>query len=119
MKQKYYWILGFVFLIGLILIFNYSIKDNTPNPPLETDKKCGIENCHGIDITCGSEIPEFCTEIYMIGDFCREFAQCEIIGGTCQLTENSKFNECKSCVEKCNELIGPEAFACENNCREK
>jgi len=33
-----------------------------------TQQKCGIENCHGLDITCGSDVPDACTEIYMIGD---------------------------------------------------
>ncbi len=67
------------------------------------EEKCGIENCHGLDITCGSNIPDGCTEIYMIGDGCRQYAKCEIINGKCQLVQNKKFEDCKSCVEKCSE----------------
>ncbi|VVB75045.1 Uncharacterised protein [Candidatus Tiddalikarchaeum anstoanum] len=29
-----------------------------------TAQKCGIENCHGLDITCGPNIPEVCTTLY-------------------------------------------------------
>ena len=67
------------------------------------EEKCGIENCHGLDITCGPNIPDACTEIYMIGDGCRQYAKCEIINGKCQLVQNKKFEDCKSCVEKCSE----------------
>jgi hypothetical protein len=87
---------------------------------INTTKKCGIENCHGLEITCGQNIPDACTEVYMIGDFCRQYAVCEIINDKCKLIENSKFDECKVCVENCIEdFQGSEAFDCENECREK
>ncbi len=37
---------------------------------------CGIENCHGLEIKCGSNVPNFCTEVYEIGDKCRKYAKC-------------------------------------------
>lgn len=80
---------------------------------------CGIENCHGLDITCGSNIPETCTEIYQLGDFCRQYVECKVVDDQCQLVENSKFDQCKSCVEECENLDdSEEAFECEENCRE-
>jgi hypothetical protein len=76
-------------------------------------KECGIENCHGLDISCGSDIPDFCTEIYMLGDFCRQYVNCGIIGGECKLLDNPLFEECKSCVEKCSD------FECEEECSKR
>jgi len=82
--------------------------------------KCGIESCHGLDITCGPDIPEMCTELYKLGDFCREYADCAVINNACQLNASEKFYACKSCIENCEELYdGPEAFDCESSCRER
>ena len=63
-------------------------------------RPCGIENCHGLNITCGTNIAKVCTENYAIGDGCRRYASCEIIGGKCQLAKSEKFDTCKSCIEK-------------------
>jgi len=81
-------------------------------------QKCGIENCHGLDIKCGPNIPEVCTAIYKLGDFCRQFASCEIVNGKCQLIKSAEFDECKACVDECSKLTGSETFDCEHNCRE-
>lgn len=81
--------------------------------------RCGIENCHGLDIKCGPNIPNACTMEYQIGDRCREYAKCEIINGKCQLTQNIKFQHCKSCVEKCVKNFKDniqKQFDCEENC---
>ncbi len=83
------------------------------------NQECEIENCHGLEIECGPDITEFCTEVYQLGDKCRNFASCEIINGECQLAENQQFEECKSCVEDCLQQFpddGDKAFECESNC---
>ena len=81
---------------------------------------CGIENCHGLDISCGPNVPDACTAMYQLGDFCRQYANCSIINGSCALEQNQEFLTCKSCIEDCEELYdGIDAFDCENVCREK
>jgi hypothetical protein len=89
-----------------------------PENPQGTDK-CGIENCHGLDIVCGPNIAEMCTAIYMAGDNCRQLASCEIINGNCQMANSPRFETCKSCVNKCesdfpNDQI--KFFECESKC---
>jgi len=96
------------------------------NPKFDTPEKdddninsrCGIENCHGLDIKCGSNIAEICTEIYEIGDRCRQYAICELVNGECKLIENTHFKECKTCVQNCIDKFknAPEQFSCESNC---
>lgn len=80
---------------------------------------CGIENCHGMDIKCGSNIPDACTMIYQIGDICREHAKCHVYQGKCQLTKNDSFEKCKNCVQKCideNKNQIEKQFDCEATC---
>ena len=84
-------------------------------------EKCGIENCHGMDIVCGPNVAEICTEIYMAGDNCRQYASCQTVGGQCVLEKTPKFDSCKSCVERCgadhkDDQIG--FFQCESKCTE-
>jgi hypothetical protein len=88
---------------------------NEPAPP--KDEKCGLENCHGLEISCGTNVPEMCTEMYQLGDFCRQYAVCETIGGQCQMVPNENFDKCKSCVAECEDLGGEPAFECEAECR--
>lgn len=100
---------------------NNSQKDFTS--PIEVENpaytgQCGIENCHGLDIVCGDNVPEACTEIYAIGDFCRQFASCEISGDSCQLAESKEFSKCKGCIEECIEYDDPTRVeSCELKCR--
>ena len=80
---------------------------------------CERENCHGLEIQCGANPPNFCTEIYRIGDRCLPYAECGIQNGICQQTENVQFTACKICVEKCEEEYQEnpmEAFQCEEAC---
>lgn len=84
-------------------------------------EKCGIENCHGLDIQCGPNIAEQCTMMYGFGDRCRAFAQCQIIDGRCGLVESKEFKACVDCVKACEESNKgdiPQAFACEGSCGE-
>lgn len=83
--------------------------------------KCGLQECHGISVTCGSNVPEVCTADYELGDKCRAFASCQVISGNCQLVTTSKFDVCKSCVENClsqfqNDAV--KASQCEATCGE-
>ncbi len=92
----------------------------------ETPKKyktrCGIENCHGLDITCGPNAPLMCTQMYGFGDNCRQYARCQVIDGKCQLLQNKKFDDCKACVNQCakdfkNDIAA--SFGCESQCMQK
>lgn len=83
---------------------------------------CGIENCHGPDFTCGPNIPEACSEIYMFGDGCRRFAKCEIRAGKCQKVPIEDFDKCKACSENCSNNFkndNVKMFECEANCWQK
>ncbi len=62
---------------------------------------CGITSCHGMDIRCGSDIPDMCTAVYQTGDKCRQYAICTTDGGTCRMVPSQEFDTCKSCVEQC------------------
>lgn len=80
---------------------------------------CSLENCHGLDIRCGSNPPDICTEIYEIGDNCLQYAKCGVQNEKCQQIENPQFTQCKSCVQKCidaNESDNMKLFECENKC---
>ncbi len=80
---------------------------------------CSLENCHGLNIVCGSNPPDVCTEIYEIGDKCLQYAKCGVQDGKCQQIQNSQFTQCKSCVQKCidaNENDNMKLFECESKC---
>jgi len=81
--------------------------------------KCGIESCHGLEITCGQNVPEACDAMYMAGDNCRMFVSCEKQDGKCQVVKSLRFEECKTCVQRCEAKFGsdPSAFfTCESAC---
>jgi hypothetical protein len=102
-------------------------RDKTaPNPVTKTpavldqaSEDCALENCHGLDFTCGPNAPQVCNEMYALGDFCRQYAICETISGKCQLVAPEKLEACKTCVSKCNNPDGEAAFECESGCREE
>ncbi len=118
-----------VFVLIVLAIFiwnNYQIQvQERPDKPIklppQISGKCGIESCHGLDITCGPNIPEVCDMMYMAADDCRQYASCQSINGQCKLEKSPKFDSCKSCVEKCvidhkdDSLNG---FDCESKCAE-
>ncbi len=83
------------------------------------EQKCWVENCHWLDIKCWPNVAEICTQQYVAWDSCRQFATCEIVSGNCQLQVSSKFNLCKSCVEKCetdNKVYTEKFMECESQC---
>jgi len=80
---------------------------------------CAVENCHGLDIQCGSNPPDVCTMIYQVGDKCLKYATCGVQNGTCGQTQNSQFTQCKTCVQKCidtNKDDNIKLFECESGC---
>lgn len=82
-------------------------------------QECGIENCHGLDIVCGSNRAEACTELYQLGDRCRQYADCSVVGGICKYIENPQFTACKNCVRGCEDRYGGDSirlFQCEGDC---
>jgi len=92
------------------------VKHGVPYAP---PPRCGIANCHGLNIICGPNPPQFCTEMYQLGDFCRQFAKCGIVGSDCVQIESPDFEFCKICVEECEKFdYGQQAFECEDKCRQ-
>lgn len=81
--------------------------------------KCGLENCHGMDFVCSDKPAEFCTEMYAMGDFCRQYAKCEIVKGKCGLKKSLKLERCIDCVKACLSLTSEEQRECEDQCRTK
>jgi hypothetical protein len=85
------------------------------NPP-----DCGLTPCHGLDLTCGPDIPEVCTAVYQLGDKCRQFTSCTTdSNGTCRMETKPEFDTCRTCVQTClNESRNDpsKSFACEEKC---
>jgi hypothetical protein len=85
-----------------------------------TPSACALETCNGFNnISCGSNPPDVCIEIYEVGDKCLRYAKCGVQNGTCQQIQNPQFTECKSCVQKCidtNKNDNSKLFECENKC---
>jgi len=80
---------------------------------------CMVQECHGLGVSCGTNAPDVCTEVYELGDRCRAFAICEIVDGKCVVSAGQEFKDCKSCVEKCEQAHGTdptELFSCEGRC---
>ena len=105
---------------GFLLTKKTNILPENPSPSQPGNgKNCVMLTCHGLDISCGQTIEDIvCTEIYEGGDRCRQFATCEMVGGSCQPKLSPKFLECKQCVEECNIYQGNHIkyFECENKC---
>ncbi len=81
--------------------------------------KCGIENCHGLDIKCGPNPAEVCNMMYMLGDKCRKYASCGYSNGVCGQITDPRFDVCKACVEKCSVDYKSDqsgSFNCEAKC---
>jgi hypothetical protein len=84
-----------------------------------TPEPCGVENCHGMEISCGPNIAEICTMQYMLGDKCRNLASCRNVNGSCTVVQQPGYTNCTSCVEQCNRTAGSDpvkAFECESRC---
>jgi hypothetical protein len=91
-----------------------TIPTATPAP-----SSCGLTNCHGLDVACGANPPQVCTEEYKVGDRCRKYARCDNSGGGCTLVTDPQFNTCKTCVQQCEIGAGVDdlaALSCEEKC---
>lgn len=87
--------------------------------PTAISLQCGVQECHGFDVTCGSKVPSVCTEQYALGDKCRSHASCRRENGTCTLIKDIGFESCVSCVKTCQNDFStdPNAlFQCESMC---
>lgn len=130
-KRFFIPVLSIIILIGAVLIAGCTTGSPggnsvttpvtatiTPGNPDMPD--CGLTPCHGLDLTCGPDIPEVCTAVYQLGDKCRQYAHCTIdSNGTCQLVTNPEFDACKSCVQAClseSRDDPSKSFACEEKC---
>lgn len=104
-------------LFGLIVISVIIVFLFFGYPVIISEQACGVENCHGMDVLCGPNVPQACTENYQVGDRCRQYASCQIVGGDCSLVAGDLFDACKRCVGEClsgNDSI--EIFSCESLC---
>jgi predicted small lipoprotein YifL len=101
---------------------NQKPNDANPKPkPPQVSGKCGMENCHGLEITCGPNTREACDSMYVFGDNCRQYASCQNTNGECKLEKTAKFDTCKSCVEKCAKTFPNDPMKnaeCESKCSE-
>lgn len=102
----------------LILIFILCLFDTVTVAAEKKLRNCGLENCHGLDLKCSFNTPKMCTEMYAIGDFCREYAKCEISNNACVLVKNSKLDKCINCMSKCQKQDPIVHSECESRCRE-
>jgi hypothetical protein len=105
------------FSIILFILITSWIRNAGAEPLVE--RLCGIESCQGLEITCGPNVPQVCTAMYRLGDFCRAYVRCEVVDKECRLITDERFLPCKACVEACSGSAGPDAFKCEAMCREK
>lgn len=91
-------------------------------PPGYMDNQCGFSTCNGYEnLDCSTNTPTRCTEIYKVGDRCRQFATCTTENGSCQLQTSPAFNSCVSCVESCKQQFADtenpsRLFTCEQEC---
>ncbi len=100
-------------VVLLLIVYSFSFS-----PAAET-RRCALESCHGLNLKCGFNAPDMCTQMYAIGDFCRQYANCEISGDTCKLTKNTVLDKCIACMNKCPTKNPMNHADCETKCRTK
>ena len=111
-----------LFILSLIFLIscqanNYILDNSTSNVTKVEIKKCGIQECHGPDFSCGTEVREVCTLEYRLGDRCYEFVKCLIKDNSCQMEKNPKYEACKNCVYECmRNDKSQDPIACEDSC---
>ncbi len=121
MKRYFPYIVVLFLLVVSFYLGRTSLDNDVPIPNPIAPATCGVQECHGLDLTCGSDVPQACTAMYQLGDGCMQFFECETANGQCGPKENTKFAACKTCVEQCmvkaNDLKDPsEVFSCESEC---
>jgi len=83
------------------------------------ESRCGIENCHGTNVTCGDDVPQACTAEYQLGDRCRSHVECRFENGTCTAVAGPAYLPCLACVRNCSEAHPDDPvrlFECESRC---
>lgn len=97
--------------------------NNNDNGSDDSVIECAVQGCHGLPVTCGPSKDLMCTEVYMLGDGCRNIAKCEKISNSCVMTNNSAVQKCSECVQKCitsdaeTDMANPrDKFSCEQKC---
>lgn len=116
MKNNLIKIIGLIIVIVLLSIGIYYFYTHQKS---NVSSVCEIQNCHGLEISCGPSPVQMCTEEYQLGDICRKFASCEIKNNQCAQKEDDNFNLCKTCVENCQTKTNnnpEEYFRCEAKC---
>lgn len=100
----------FVFMTMVIFLMPFLVY---------AQEQCVMEKCHGLEMSCAVvKGPQACPAIYELGDFCRQYAKCEMKDGQCQLIKEQKFDICVACVDACREKAKEEnPFDCELQCR--
>ena len=114
-------IFGVVIVVFLGFSYFNRVEVKSPKPWVPQTDTCGIESCHGLDITCGANVPEACTLEYQAGDRCRQFVSCETVEGHCSVQKSSRFDECVECVVLCDVAYPDDLesfFQCESTCGE-
>jgi hypothetical protein len=105
-------ILSLLLVTGTVAVLAYLAK-----PIISGVETCGIENCHGLEVSSGPKFAPVCTETYEVGDRCRQYASFQIVSGNCSLVTGKEFNDCKTCVEACLEKKDSrDIYRCENQC---
>jgi hypothetical protein len=62
---------------------------------------CGIQTCNGLAVTCGPNVATACPHTLNPGNQCLQYATCQDVSGSCQLTTESRYGKCVNCVEAC------------------
>jgi hypothetical protein len=104
-----------ILAITIFLIYYLNKKSDQQN------SVCEIEQCHGLDLTCGKNAPQMCTMIYELGDICRQYISCHNTNGKCANVKEKEFTQCKSCIKECQNTFSSESditkvWSCTNKC---
>lgn len=119
MKKTFFtkFIENLIFSICLILV--YSLCSPALAQAETKAQGCGLESCHGLNLKCGFNPPDVCTAMYAIGDFCRQYAECQVTENKCELKKNHKLELCLSCMKACPTGDPLKHANCETKCRNK
>ena len=92
--------------LSVLLLFSIFVVSAGPQKTRAAEtRRCALESCHGLNLKCGFNAPDMCTQMYSIGDFCRQYAGCELSGDTCKLIKNPVLDKCINCVNACPKKI--------------
>lgn len=79
--------------------------NNVPIVDYKSDDGCYVQNCHFSeinDVSCGtSNEPKICTQEFQPTDPCGAYATCKLVNNECVPKDNTRYNECITCVGKC------------------